>query len=220
MGADRRLCQRSELNRVLWPIWKLGLDPWQRLDRGSELSRALKPNQKSKLNQALALNQRLELNRALEPVWELGSNRDLGPKQNLKSVRGPELSRDLKLVQELDSSQGSKPSRDLKSNQGLKSPSVTRTGFTLIEVVVALCIVAILTAIAIPGFKKATEDFRLNATLEDTVDIMKACRAYYLIFNEWPGDGGKNTIPAGKILYFLSKHLHKGNQLIYTPLRK
>ncbi|MDR0646957.1 MAG: hypothetical protein LBF43_00780, partial [Puniceicoccales bacterium] len=39
-------------------------------------------------------------------------------------------------------------------------------------------------------------------------------------FNEWPGDGGKNTIPAGKILYFLSKHLHKGNQLIYTPLRK
>jgi type II secretory pathway pseudopilin PulG len=48
--------------------------------------------------------------------------------------------------------------------------------------------VAILAAIAIPGFKKATEDFRLNATLEDTVDILKACRAYYLIFNEFPLD--------------------------------
>jgi prepilin-type N-terminal cleavage/methylation domain-containing protein len=73
-----------------------------------------------------------------------------------------------------------------------KHPSASRNGFTLIEVVVTLCIVAILTAIAIPGFKKATEDFRLNATLEDTVDIMKACRAYYLIFNEWPADAGDN----------------------------
>ncbi|MDR0646994.1 MAG: prepilin-type N-terminal cleavage/methylation domain-containing protein [Puniceicoccales bacterium] len=37
-----------------------------------------------------------------------------------------------------------------------------RNGFTLIEVVVALCIVTILTAIAIPGFRKVTEDFRVN----------------------------------------------------------
>jgi hypothetical protein len=42
----------------------------------------------------------------------------------------------------------------------------------------------------------------------------------YLIFNEWPGDGNVNTIPAGKILYFIPNNLHKGNQLIYKPLRQ
>jgi prepilin-type N-terminal cleavage/methylation domain-containing protein len=68
--------------------------------------------------------------------------------------------------------------------------ALSRSGFTLIEIVVTLCIVTILTAIAVPGFRKATEDFRLNATLEDTLDILKAFRAYYLIFNEWPPDAG------------------------------
>ncbi|MDR0647630.1 MAG: prepilin-type N-terminal cleavage/methylation domain-containing protein, partial [Puniceicoccales bacterium] len=73
---------------------------------------------------------------------------------------------------------------------------ISRNGFTLIEIVVALCIVAILAAIAIPGFRKATEDFRLNATLEDTVDILKSFRAYYLIFNEFPPDTGNSGVPA------------------------
>ncbi|MDR0756134.1 MAG: hypothetical protein LBE99_04455, partial [Puniceicoccales bacterium] len=45
------------------------------------------------------------------------------------------------------------------------SASIHRKDFTLVEIIVALCIVAILTAIAVPGFRKATEDFRLNATL-------------------------------------------------------
>jgi prepilin-type N-terminal cleavage/methylation domain-containing protein len=76
------------------------------------------------------------------------------------------------------------------------SASVSRNGFTLVEIIVALCIVAILTAIAVPGFRKATEDFRLNATLEDTVDILKAFRAYYLIFNEFPPDASNSGIPS------------------------
>jgi prepilin-type N-terminal cleavage/methylation domain-containing protein len=106
----------------------------------------------------------------------------------------------------------SKPNRELKPDRGLrpvhelKCPSVSRNGFTLIEIVVALCIVAILSAIAIPGFKKATEDFRLNSTLEDTLDIMKACRAYYLIFNEWPADTNCDDIP-DRLLPFVPRHL-------------
>jgi prepilin-type N-terminal cleavage/methylation domain-containing protein len=97
---------------------------------------------------------------------------------------------------------------------------LSRNGFTLIEIVVALCIVALLTAIAVPGFKKATEDFRLNEFVCNFDSLIKAYRSYYLIFNEWPADGTENTIPAGNILYFLPNHLHKGNLLIYTPLRK
>ncbi|MDR0755619.1 MAG: type II secretion system GspH family protein, partial [Puniceicoccales bacterium] len=87
------------------------------------------------------------------------------------------------------------------------SSSVNRKGFTLVEIIVALCIVAILTAIAVPGFRKATEDFRLNATLEDTVDILKAFRAYYLIFNEFPPDATVLSAVPGRLKPFLPSRL-------------
>jgi prepilin-type N-terminal cleavage/methylation domain-containing protein len=117
-------------------------------------------------------------------------------------------SRELKLVQGLQSVPGLKPRRRSVPNQASEylSASTARNGFTLIEVVVTLCIVAILTAIAIPGFRKATEDFRLNATLEDTVDILKACRNYYLIFNEFPPDANWDAIP-DKLRPFVPSHL-------------
>jgi prepilin-type N-terminal cleavage/methylation domain-containing protein len=101
-----------------------------------------------------------------------------------------------------------------------KVGALSRGGFTLIEIVVALCIVAILTAIAIPGFKKATEDFRLNEFACNFDSLIKSTRAYYLIFNEWPPDPSRTNVPSGNIRYFLPSHLHKGNQLIYAPLRK
>jgi prepilin-type N-terminal cleavage/methylation domain-containing protein len=91
-----------------------------------------------------------------------------------------------------------------------KVGALSRSGFTLIEIVVTLCIVAILTAIAIPGFKKATEDFRLNSTLEDTLDILKACRSYYLIFNEFPPNVW-DDIP-DKLLPFVPRHLIDPNR--------
>jgi prepilin-type N-terminal cleavage/methylation domain-containing protein len=118
----------------------------------------------------------------------------------------------------LDFSQKSEPNQSLGSDQGLKpvraskylSTSVNRNGFTLIEIVVTLCIVAILSAIAIPGFRKVTEDFRLNATLEDTVDILKACRAYYLIFNEFPLD--KHAGIPDKLCPFVPSYLINPNR--------
>jgi prepilin-type N-terminal cleavage/methylation domain-containing protein len=94
-------------------------------------------------------------------------------------------------------------SRALRPKNILKCSKVgalSRGGFTLIEIVVALCIVAILTAIAIPGFKKATEDFRLNEFACNFDSLIKAYRSYYLIFNEWPADGTENTIPA--VIFF------------------
>jgi prepilin-type N-terminal cleavage/methylation domain-containing protein len=99
------------------------------------------------------------------------------------------------------------PARALKY---LRVRALGRGGFTLIEIIVALCIVAILTIIAIPGFKKATEDFRLNSTVEDTLDIIKACRNYYLIFNEFPPNMG-DDIP-DKLLPFVPKHLIDPNR--------
>ncbi|MDR0647173.1 MAG: prepilin-type N-terminal cleavage/methylation domain-containing protein [Puniceicoccales bacterium] len=168
-------------------------------DRESELSREWEAVCKLRLSQKSRPIQRLALNQLS------GSSRDLEPKQKLKSVRGPELSQGLGSVRRFDPNRRSdrglprklEASRDLWSvyESESPSPSVTRKGFTLIEIVVTLCIVAILTAIAIPGFRKATEDFRLNSTLEDTVDILKACRNYYLIFNEFPLDSCDSVIP-------------------------
>jgi prepilin-type N-terminal cleavage/methylation domain-containing protein len=125
-----------------------------------------------------------------------------GPGQGLESVHGLKLDRNLKPVLEL------------------KHPSVTRNGFTLVEIIVALCIVAILTAIAVPGFRKATEDFRLNEFACNFDSLIKACRNYYLIFNEWPGDTSRGYIPPGNICYFLPNHLYKGSQLLYSPFKK
>jgi prepilin-type N-terminal cleavage/methylation domain-containing protein len=104
--------------------------------------------------------------------------------------------------------------------QEYSSASLSRNGFTLIEVVVALCIVAILSAIAIPGFRKATEDFRLNECVYNIECVIKACRNYYLIFNEFPPNGSNNTVPAGNIRCFLPNHLYKGDWFTYVPLRK
>jgi prepilin-type N-terminal cleavage/methylation domain-containing protein len=94
-------------------------------------------------------------------------------------------------------------------------------GFTLIEIIVALCIVAILTAIAVPGFRKVTEDYRLNSTVEDTLDILKACRNYYLIFNEFPPDAGSNTVPNRLDLFIPTRLMNSSKKsFICRPLGK
>jgi hypothetical protein len=80
--------------------------------------------------------------------------------------------------------------------------------------------VAILATIAVPGFKKATEDFRLNECVYNIECVVKACRNYYLIFNEFPPNGSDNTVPAGNIRCFLPNHLYKGDRFTYVPFRK
>lgn len=47
---------------------------------------------------------------------------------------------------------------------------------------VALCVVAILTTFAIPGFKKISDDIKINTTVNDTLALVKSIRAHYLIF--------------------------------------
>jgi hypothetical protein len=68
--------------------------------------------------------------------------------------------------------------------------------------------VAILTAIAIPGFRKATEDFRLNEFACNFDSLIKAFRSYYLIFNEWPADVVNNIVPAGNIRCFCTTEIN------------
>jgi prepilin-type N-terminal cleavage/methylation domain-containing protein len=112
--------------------------------------------------------------------------------------------------------QASKPGR---ASECL-SASANRNGFTLVEIIVALCIVAILTAIVVPGFRKTMQDLKLNECVCNIECVIKACRNYYLIFNEFPPNGSDHMVPAGKIRCFLPNHLYKGDRFTYVPLGK
>ena len=57
-------------------------------------------------------------------------------------------------------------------------------GFTLIEMMVVIGIIAILSSFVVPGIKKAYDDFKLRQTYDNINIVMQAMRSYYLIFNE------------------------------------
>ena len=57
---------------------------------------------------------------------------------------------------------------------------------------VVISIVGILVLIAVPGFKKAYQDFWIQRTLSDADTLLQSCRSYYLIYNEIPPDSQKN----------------------------
>jgi prepilin-type N-terminal cleavage/methylation domain-containing protein len=169
----------------------------------SEPAQDLKPEQRLRVNRELSLN------------W------DPKPAQESKypSVSRNSFHGDLKTSDRLTGKERVKEPVSARASEYLStsSASVGRNGFTLVEIIVALCIVAILTAIAVPGFRKATEDFRLNEFACNFESLIKAFRSYYLIFNEWPADSVQAN---GNIRYFLPNHLHNGNRFVYTPFRK
>ena len=93
-------------------------------------------------------------------------------------------------------------------------------GFTLFELMVTLCIVSILASIALPGFRKTIQEFRLNAFVDDYTDLIKVTWAYRLTLNEWPEDKDRNVIPPN-VKPFLPKRFYNNsnNYFIVRPLR-
>ena len=61
-------------------------------------------------------------------------------------------------------------------------------GFTLIEMMVVIALIAIVVAFASPGLKKAYEDFKVNETIDRISTFISSYRSYYLIRNEFPTD--------------------------------
>ena len=58
------------------------------------------------------------------------------------------------------------------------------SGFTLIEMMVVIGIIAILGAVIVPGFKKIYSDFRMMETYNMLDSILSSMRSFYLIRNE------------------------------------
>ena len=59
---------------------------------------------------------------------------------------------------------------------------------------VVIGIIAIITLWAVPGIRKAYEDFKIKETLSHIDTFISSFRSFYLIKNEFPGDSGNNYI--------------------------
>lgn len=73
----------------------------------------------------------------------------------------------------------------------------TSSGFTLVEIMIVVVIIGLLTAIAIPGIKKAVENSQ-NAQLAKEFSVFSdAIEIYALENGEFPEDSSTGQIPAG-----------------------
>ena len=81
-----------------------------------------------------------------------------------------------------------------------------RAGFTLVEIMIVVAIIALLAAIAVPNFLRARKRSQATRVLEDLRILDSACDQYAIETNHKSGDpisftDLKNYIKTGTILY-------------------
>lgn len=102
---------------------------------------------------------------------------------------------------------------------------MTKTAFTLIELLIVVAIIAILAAIAVPNFLEAQVRAKVSRALADMRTIATAVEAYTVDCNAPPPNDGKlNVIPAElttPVAYITNKNLvdpfATGIQDVLTP---
>ena len=67
-------------------------------------------------------------------------------------------------------------------------------GFTLLEMMVVIGIIAIITQWAVPGIKKAYEDFKVKETYSHIDTFITSFRSYYLVRSEFPADSTPDLV--------------------------
>lgn len=75
------------------------------------------------------------------------------------------------------------------------SGSVHRGGFTLVEIMIAVTIIGLLAAIAIPAFSRVRENARSSRTMNDFRILSDAFSVYTLENGSWPEDQMPGEFP-------------------------
>lgn len=70
-----------------------------------------------------------------------------------------------------------------------------RPGFTIVELLIVLLIVAILAGLAVPAYGKISLRARATAALADIEAIRTAAFAYNADTNRWPADVSRGIVP-------------------------
>lgn len=85
-------------------------------------------------------------------------------------------------------------------------------GFTLVEILVVIVILAVLAAIVIPQFASATDNARYNAFITDLNALTKAVSAYENIHG-LPPDGNSGVMPAELDIYMTADRYERPTPL-------
>ena len=82
-----------------------------------------------------------------------------------------------------------------------KMHSSKRSGFTLVEIMLVVTIIALLTAIAIPAFQQYRQDAQVSLLMNDLRVATDGFRAYYIKNTSYPPEAEPGVVPQGMAGY-------------------
>ena len=92
----------------------------------------------------------------------------------------------------------------------LSNTKNSRSGFTLVEIMIVVAIIGLLAAIAIPNFVKARTSAQTNACIANLKQIQGAIEQWALETKASPGDTVTLTDISGDTTKYIAKEINNG----------
>jgi general secretion pathway protein G len=92
-------------------------------------------------------------------------------------------------------------------------PIRTRSGFTLVEILIVVVILGILSALIVPQFASASESARQASFFTNVKSFADACELYRLHYGLYPEDASTGQLPSG-----LDRWIREEDWTAVTPI--